>query len=465
MRRRLALAPAPLVALLAAVAIVGVAWSLFTPPFQVPDEDAHLAYVESLAEDQRRPAADVERYSPEQRAAERIARGRWIVERPAFRPVWIGAAEHRLAARRAELGERAPDQRIGSTQANDPPLYYAYQAVPYKLRGGSTLDRLFAMRLWSALLLLLTTTAAWLLAGEVFGRDRLLQLVTAACVGLQPMVTFMSGAVNQDAASYATAGLVLWLAVRILRRGPSARGVAALAAAVLAAALTKVILLTLAPAAALAVLAAYRRGGARPPLWALGAAGAALAAGAAVAERPVSDRLAAAGDLPGFASYLWQYYLPRLPFQHPVEGLGSFKAWIWVTGSWGRFGWLEVRFPYPVYALLALVTLAAFAGAALAARRRRVRVDRAVVAVFALAAASLLLGLHLADYDNLVDEGAPVNQGRYLLPLLPLGGLAAAAALTNLGARRRLQGAALVLGGMIALQLFSLALVAGRFYV
>ena len=465
MRRRLAPAPAPLAALLAAVALVGVAWSLFTPPFQVPDEDAHLAYVESLAEDQRRPLAGVEHYSREQREAERIARGRWIVERPAFRPAWAGAAERRFEALRGRLPARPSGERIGSTQADDPPLYYAYQAVPFKLRGGSTFDRLFAMRLWSAALLLLTTTAAWLLAGEAFGRDRLLQLVTAACVGLQPMVTFMSGAVNQDAASYATAGLVLWLAARVLRRGPTAGGVAALAAAVLAAALTKVILLTLAPAAALAVLVAYRRAGARPPAWALGAAAAALAGGAAVAARTVPDRLAGLGDLAGFASYLWQYYLPRLPFQEPVEGLGTLKAWIWVTGSWGRFGWLEVRFPYPVYALLALITLAAFAGAALAVRRRRVRADRALLAVFALALASLLLGLHLADYDNLVDEGAPVNQGRYLLPLLPVGGLAAAAALTNLGTRGRAQGAALVLGGMVALQLFSLAAVAGRFYV
>ena len=459
--------PPPLAALLAAVAIVGVAWALFTPPFHVPDEDAHLAYVQSLAEDRRQPA-EGERYSPEQRAAEDIARGRWIVERPSFRPAWSKGAELRFDAARATLPPGERTQPIASTQSDDPPLYYAYQAVPYEVVGGSTFDRLFVMRLWSALLLLVTTTAAWLLAGEVFGRDRLLQLVTAGCVGLQPMVTFMSGAVNPDAGSYATAGLVLWLSVRTLRRGATRGNVAGLAAAVLAAALTKTVLLSLAPVAAAAVVVATRRSGARLPRGPLAATAVAIAtvAAAAIATNDrLLDKLSGATDIGGFANYLWQYYLPRLPFQEPVEALGTFKAWIWLTGSWGRFGWLEVRFPYPVYTLFAAVALASFGGAAIAARRGRIRLDRGVVALFAAAAASLLLVLHASDYANLVDTGAPINQGRYLLPLLPIAGLAVAAALTNLRARRRAQAAAVVLGGMVALQLFSLAVVAGRFYV
>jgi 4-amino-4-deoxy-L-arabinose transferase-like glycosyltransferase len=463
-RRRLALVPTSLRALLAAVAVVVIAWSLFTPPFHVPDEGGHFAYVQSVADDQRRPVFG-EFFAPEEQVAEEIARGRSIVEQPRSKPAWTSAAERRFAVERRAVAHIPPLEPLASTQERDPPLYYAYEAIPYRLTGGTFFDRLFAMRLWSAALLLLATTFAWLLAGELFGRDRLLQLVAAACVGLQPMVTFMSGGVNQDSASFATTALVLWLGVRMIRRGPSGRGLAALAAALLAAALVKTVLLSLLPAAAIAVLVSYRRSGARLPRWGAAAAAAAVVVAGLVASGSLADRVPAVADLDGFASYLWQYYLPRLPFQDPIEGLGTFKAWIWLTGSWARFGWLEIRFPYPVYAVLGAISLGTFAAAALAIWRGRVPGDRAVIAFFAAALVCLLIPLHLADYAALADTGAPINQGRYILPLLPIAGVALAAALTNLPARRRAQGASVLLGGMVALQLFSLAIVAGRFYV
>jgi hypothetical protein len=48
--------PAPLKWLLGAVALAGIAWVFAVPPWQVPDEDAHFAYVQTLAELGRRPS-------------------------------------------------------------------------------------------------------------------------------------------------------------------------------------------------------------------------------------------------------------------------------------------------------------------------------------------------------------------------------------------------------------------------
>src|SRR5215216_5081641 len=42
--------PAALVLLLSATLVLGVVWALTVPPFQAPDEFAHVAYVQSLAE-------------------------------------------------------------------------------------------------------------------------------------------------------------------------------------------------------------------------------------------------------------------------------------------------------------------------------------------------------------------------------------------------------------------------------
>jgi hypothetical protein len=42
--------PHPLASLLVVVALVGAAWALFVPPFQVPDENSHFGYAQRLAE-------------------------------------------------------------------------------------------------------------------------------------------------------------------------------------------------------------------------------------------------------------------------------------------------------------------------------------------------------------------------------------------------------------------------------
>ena len=54
-----------------------------------------------------------------------------------------------------------------------------------------------------------------------------------------------------------------------------------------------------------------------------------------------------------FASYLWQFYLPKLPFQTGYPQLSEWppRAYeFWIEKSWGAFGWLEVRWPMEVLA-------------------------------------------------------------------------------------------------------------------
>ena len=60
--------------------------------------------------------------------------------------------------------------------------------------------------------------------------------------------------------------------------------------------------------------------------------------------------------------------------------------------------------------------------------------------------------------------GGPFNQGRYLLPIVPLAGVAAAAALTLVPGRWRARVLSLGLGTLVALQALCLAAVIGRFY-
>jgi hypothetical protein len=190
--------------------------------------------------------------------------------------------------------------------------------------------------------------------------------------------------------------------------------------------------------------------------------------------RPALFQIGSSGDgeviqspLRLLVSYLWQFYLPGLPFMREFTGFPALPAYdFWLKGSWGAFGSLEVRLPEPVYLALAGLVLAALAAAAVAlvrARRRRT-LDLAVLGYFALAMGALVGGLHWVEYQTLLATGGPFNQGRYLLPLTPLAGVVAATALTLVPERWRRFVLAGGLGGLAALQVLSLALVMGRFY-
>jgi hypothetical protein len=474
--------PRPLALLLAAVALAVVAWALVVPPLQVPDEQAHYGYVQSLAESHRRPpeqSRDRPRvFSTEEEAAARHSRAFTIIQNRELKPPWSTRADARWrAAARALRGpDRANVRNIG-TQAVNPPLYYLYEAIPYELAsGGDFFSRLYAMRLFSGLLMLVTAAAGWLLVGELTGRDPLLQLAGATVVGLQPMTVFISSGVNPDAAFDALLGLVLWLSVRTLVRGLAWPRVVGLVGALVTAALVKPSAVMFLPAVAFALLLpAWRArrtvgaGGRRLAIAVVACAlvvGVALAASHGVGNHVDHPFPTGFGQVRSFAGYLEQFYLPRLPFVHRFTQLHEWPAYaVWLKTSWAAFGWLEVRFPDAVYVLFAALSLAAFGGAAVALRRRSFSAPGAVLAFFAIALVGLLLGLHWLEYREFVTGRYGIRvQGRYLLPLMPVAGAAVAAALTNLRPPGRAVGAGVVVGAMVVLQLLSLALVAARFY-
>ena len=169
-------------------------------------------------------------------------------------------------------------------------------------------------------------------------------------------------------------------------------------------------------------------------------------------------------------SYLWQFYLPKLPFMTP-----SFRPdWTvrdaFIDRFYGTFAQLEVYFSPGVMTLLARLTVAAvvLALVGLVVRLRSVRTRPAalwVLAVFVVGAAAYLLDMHVAAYRSLAaGAGDPVVTGRYLLPLITIYGLGIALAVSWLP--RRVAGVAggVVLGGLALLQLSAMGILLERFY-
>ena len=165
--------PRPLLFLLIAVGVVGAAWALFVPPFQAPDENSHFGYAQRLAESFELPGdADRKVFSTEQDLAQDCSNSDQVagiladqagMERAGLRPLAV-------RRRRGCRTRRATTAAGPNPAATNPPLYYLYELPAYlAASGGDMFDRLYVMRLWSVLLLLVTTAATWLLAGELFG--------------------------------------------------------------------------------------------------------------------------------------------------------------------------------------------------------------------------------------------------------------------------------------------------------
>ena len=122
------------------------------------------------------------------------------------------------------------------------------------------------------------------------------------------------------------------------------------------------------------------------------------------------------------------------PFR-ATSGLPVYDTWI--QQGWGVFGWLELAMPSWLYGVLAgACGLVAVASAAIIARFRD-RIRWSLVAFFALAVAGLLFGLHYTEYRSIVYGEGPILQGRYLLPVAGLFGLAVALILTRFPPRWR----------------------------
>ena len=242
--------------------MAGATWAFAVPPWQVPDEDAHFAYAQTVAELQRRPADDGR---PDEIAGKSIraatSRARLPASaarisgprrsRPGPRPPRRGGARRRRvsgsAARRDGGGANAA--------ANNPPGYYLLARVPYAAASrGDVIDRLHLMRVWSVLALAAFALSAWLLAGELVGRDRVLQLVAGAVAGLLPMATFVSSGVTPDALLLPLWGFATWLGVRGLRRGFSPAGAVVMVALAGAAIAIKAAALALLPGVAWALV-------------------------------------------------------------------------------------------------------------------------------------------------------------------------------------------------------------------
>jgi 4-amino-4-deoxy-L-arabinose transferase-like glycosyltransferase len=440
-------------AVLFAVAAVNFAcWALITPPFQAPDEVDHFAYTQSLVERGVAPTRLASSPLPRWSAAENLA-----LEDMSFftdhqvgdtRPPWREGEQSAYAYTASTTHPSASDGGGNETAASHGPVYYGALAPAYALASSSPLDQLTLMRLASALIGALAVLFAYLLARELAPRRPWLAIAVAALVAYQPMYGFISGAVNNDVGVNAAAAALELLLILLVRRG-FRPALALLAGAVLLALpAIKGTAYSLYPVAAIALLATSWRHRVQIRGWALFAAAAAAAYGAvhALASALSSSASEGAGSAGpgaasgavsealahplGYAAYVWQVFLPRLPGMTRHFEAGTWPAYvIFVERGFGAFGWYDVFFSGWVYVVICAAMLAVLPLGLLAARREWsfVRANAVEAALLLLMPLAVVAGVEAAFYTTGM-RPVIAEFGRYAFPaIVPLAVLVVAA--------------------------------------
>jgi 4-amino-4-deoxy-L-arabinose transferase-like glycosyltransferase len=460
-----------------------ICWSIITPPFQVPDEPSHFAYVQQLAENGRLPTSGQSDYSEEELVALRDLDHLEVRWHPENHPVATQAQQQRLQHDLARPLRRAGPGGAGVAYSQ-PPLYYALQTIPYELASsGSLLDRLALMRLFSALLAGITALFAYLFVREALPGAPWAWAVGGLGVALTPLLGFMSGSVNPDAMLFAVSAAIFYLLARAFHRGMTSQLAIAIGVVTAIGLLTKVNFIGLTPGILIGLVVLAIRGARTSPRTAYRSLALALAipvipvllyvvinlasnhAGLGVVSSAI--HLTGGGSALSEANYIWQFYLPRLPgMSHYFPGVSMTRE-VWFAGAVGRYGWLDTSFPAWVdnLALIPAALLAILAVRALVTVRATLPGRLLELAVYAVMALGVIALIGADQYLSFLSrEAETYAEVRYLLPMLPL--LAGALVLSARGAGRRWGPpvGALIVVLFLAHDLFSQLQVIARFY-
>jgi Predicted membrane protein (DUF2142) len=465
-RRRRARLPAAAWVCFGVALLNGIAWGLITPLFQVPDEPGHVAYAQYIAESGKVPTGSINiksHFSQEESRLVDAMRWREVHRRKDIRVPGTWSAHQRL--------ERAVDTPAGrlseggyTTDTNNPPLYYAAAAAVYHLSPSTALpDRVHVMRLLSALLAAVTVLFVFLFLRELLPSTPWAWPVGALAVAFQPMFAFTASGVTSDTVLYAASAGIFFLFARAFRRDLTPRLGAAIGALAVVGVLAKINMLGLAPGIAIGLLVLVIRASRDRRREALGGALAAIAVVAVpmaiymllnstVWERglyfgafgvqgptgiPVPGGVETkSAELGGAISYMWQFYLPRLPPMEPIFDTYQLRQ-TWFNGFIGQFGWLDYGFANWVYnlALVIALGLVALVAKELIAVRNVIRSRLGELLTYLALVAGLLLLIGGTSYIARIGGAPGYEQPRYLFPLLALYG--ALVALAARGAGRR----------------------------
>ena len=215
----------------------GLVWAAVVPIWHTPDEQAHFAEIEFIAEKKRLPIQilnqkHVEKdLSKEILVSERLLgteRDEKGINKFTYHPEYnIPYASEFIGIHETEISNIPLSWRqemVKNEATNYPPLYYLYGTIAYLFAYNSDLfTRIFMVRMFSVILLVLTVYFSLKISREIFENNFLMQMAVPILVSFQPMFTFVGAGVNSDNLINLLFTIFIYQGLRVVKYGFSFR--------------------------------------------------------------------------------------------------------------------------------------------------------------------------------------------------------------------------------------------------
>ena len=201
-------------------------WAVLIPIWQYPDEQAHFAQVQDVAELGKVPTAGPNT-SYEIALSEKIL----ATQRDGFgNNKYTYHPEYNIPYSDSSVGlfEKELSNLPGSSRTNlvkiestlNPPLYYFLGSKVYRLvYEGSLYDRVYAVRLLSVFIFIGTVFLSFKIGQIIFDKEKYLSIILPSLIAFKPMLTFASTGVLPDTLTNFLFTFILYLSLKILKDG------------------------------------------------------------------------------------------------------------------------------------------------------------------------------------------------------------------------------------------------------
>lgn len=212
--------------LLVSAFLNAVLWIVLTPLWQYPDEQAHFAQIQDVAELGQRPV-DKLNTSLEITLSEKILGterdglgNNKFTYHPEFKldytDNYYGYQENLIN----NLPRSARTQLVKNEATLNPPLYPFLGSVFYRVfENASLFSRVYAVRLMSLIFFITMIIVSYKIGQIIFVKNKTLPLVLASLVAFTPMFVFASTGVLPDPLTNLLFSLVIFLSIKILTKG------------------------------------------------------------------------------------------------------------------------------------------------------------------------------------------------------------------------------------------------------
>ncbi|MBI3341919.1 DUF2142 domain-containing protein [Candidatus Curtissbacteria bacterium] len=215
--------------ILLAITINGFVWQLVIPPFEYPDEQAHFAQVQDIAEIGHVPTQGRDTSLEVQQSeiflrTERDNQGNnYFTYHPERKITYTGTVEGFGEQSIKNLPGTARSTLIKKESTLNPPVYYQLASLFYKAAFNVDLfTRIFIVRLLSLVFLILTAYFTFK-TGKLIFKSEVLPLVLMVMVGFMPMFVYASTGILPDSFTNFLMTVVIYLNLNLLKKGISVK--------------------------------------------------------------------------------------------------------------------------------------------------------------------------------------------------------------------------------------------------